>query len=166
MEIKYKNQEYNVDLLIKDDKTFVDINGELCEFEYIANTQNSISLIWGGKKINAHFTEDKNRYYCGFDGKTFIFDKIIEEESSFESSVATADREEIKSPMPGSIVKLEVEKGQKVAEGDPLIVVEAMKMETSLYASIDGVVTEVFVKAGEQVDSDKILMVVEKESVD
>ncbi len=65
--------------------------------------------------------------------------------------------------MPGSIVKVLVEKGQKVDEGDGLIIIEAMKMETTMYSSISGIVTEVNAKAGEQVDSDKVLLVVEKE---
>lgn len=64
--------------------------------------------------------------------------------------------------MPGSVVKLLVQQGQSVEEGAPIIVVEAMKMEITLYSSISGVVTEINVEPGQQVDSDKTLVVIKR----
>lgn len=58
----------------------------------------------------------------------------------------------VTSPMPGKVVKLLVAEGQEVAEGAPLVVVEAMKMENELVAPKSGVVRRVFVKAGETVE--------------
>ena len=55
------------------------------------------------------------------------------------------------APMPGRIVKLMVERGAKVAKGEPLLVLEAMKMEHTIVAPADGVVADVHCAAGEQV---------------
>jgi len=99
-------------------------------------------------------------------GKSYLLEKIdAEAEKHFGDEGANLDKLILKPPMPGSIVKVEVETGQKVNEGDALIIIEAMKMETTLFSSITGVVTEVNVSAKEQVSADKVLIVVEKEIV-
>jgi pyruvate carboxylase len=62
------------------------------------------------------------------------------------------------APMPGMVTEVAVSPGQEVKEGDKLVVLEAMKMLTTVSASQDGVVKEVLVAKGEQVDSDDLLV--------
>ena len=112
---------------------------------------------------NCFVTEDDNSFLVFIDGQTYHFEKIDEQDDfSGNEGGSSSDKEEVKPPMPGSVVKILVEKGQEVNDGDGLIIVEAMKMETTLYASISGVVKEVNVKAGEQVDADRIMILIEK----
>ena len=61
------------------------------------------------------------------------------------------------APMPGMVTEVAVSPGQEVKAGDKLIVLEAMKMLTTVSASADGVVKEILVKKGDQVDSDDLL---------
>ena len=63
--------------------------------------------------------------------------------------------------MPGKVIDLRVEAGQRVSAGETLVVLEAMKMEHPMSASEDGVVTEVRVEVGEQVESGTLLLVFE-----
>ncbi|MGA0845526.1 MAG: pyruvate carboxylase, partial [Luteolibacter sp.] len=65
------------------------------------------------------------------------------------------------APMPGMVTEVAVSPGQEVKEGDKLIVLEAMKMLTTVSASADGRVGEILVKKGEQVDSDDLLVCIE-----
>jgi biotin carboxyl carrier protein len=65
------------------------------------------------------------------------------------------------APMPGAVVEVLVEEGRRVARGDVLVVVEAMKMEHRIAADVDGVVARVEVAAGTQVEADDVLVVVE-----
>ncbi|WP_214367711.1 acetyl/propionyl/methylcrotonyl-CoA carboxylase subunit alpha [Pseudonocardia sp. H11422] len=65
------------------------------------------------------------------------------------------------SPMPGTVTVVEVTEGQRVAAGDRLVVVEAMKMEHVLTAPVDGVVRELRARAGGTVAKDAVLLVVE-----
>ncbi len=58
----------------------------------------------------------------------------------------------IRAPMPGLVVRVEVNEGQVVEVGEGLVVVEAMKMENELRATVKGVVEHVHVKAGERVE--------------
>jgi acetyl/propionyl-CoA carboxylase alpha subunit len=63
------------------------------------------------------------------------------------------------APMPGTVVRVEAKKGQQVAAGDVLVVLEAMKMEHAVRATVDGTVDDVLVAAGEQVDDGAVLVV-------
>lgn len=65
---------------------------------------------------------------------------------------------EIKAPMPGTVVRVEVTSGQAVKSGDDLVFIEAMKMETPVKAPQDGTVVSVEVAKGEAVDSGKVLV--------
>jgi pyruvate carboxylase len=65
---------------------------------------------------------------------------------------------EIGAPIPGVITGLHATIGGKVAKGDKLITLEAMKMQTTLYAPEDGFVAEVFAKVGESVESKDLLL--------
>jgi len=65
------------------------------------------------------------------------------------------------APMPGSVARVLAELGLEVALGDPLIVLEAMKMEHTLVAPHDGVVAEIRVDVGQQVDTGAVLVVVD-----
>ncbi|MGY5846802.1 acetyl-CoA carboxylase biotin carboxyl carrier protein subunit [Salegentibacter sp. HM20] len=68
---------------------------------------------------------------------------------------------DIKAPMPGLILEVNVEEGREVKEGDYLLVLEAMKMENTLTAPRDGVVKTVSIKQGETVEKNQLLIEME-----
>ena len=68
---------------------------------------------------------------------------------------------DIVAPMPGKVIAVDVAEGQAVTAGQRLLVLEAMKMEHALTAPFDGVVTELSVSAGSQVQVEAVLAVVE-----
>jgi biotin carboxyl carrier protein len=67
----------------------------------------------------------------------------------------------VKSPMPGRVMRVLVAVGDRVTAGQPVVVVEAMKMENELRSPGDGVVTEVNVREGAAVDAGAALVVIE-----
>ncbi len=69
-----------------------------------------------------------------------------------------AGGKEITSPMPGQVVLIEVEVGQDVKNGEPVAVVEAMKMENIIRAERDGVIGKIHVAAGDNVAADDVLI--------
>jgi 3-methylcrotonyl-CoA carboxylase alpha subunit len=74
---------------------------------------------------------------------------------SLQEELAAADTDtasgSLAAPMPGKVIKVMIEAGAKVAKGQALLILEAMKMEHTITAPADGVVTEVHYHAGEQV---------------
>jgi pyruvate carboxylase len=65
------------------------------------------------------------------------------------------------APIPGLVASIAVDKLQKVEKGDRLLVMEAMKMQTTIYAPISGKIARLMVKPGEQVESKDLLLVIE-----
>lgn len=68
---------------------------------------------------------------------------------------------EIKAQMPGKVVALKVKKGDKVENGQGVVVVEAMKMENEIAAPKTGTVTDVKVDEGDSVDTGTLMIVIE-----
>ena len=66
---------------------------------------------------------------------------------------------QITSPMPGTILKLNVAEGQAVKAGDVVLILEAMKMENEIVAPCDGTIKQLLVSKGSTVDTDQILAV-------
>ena len=75
-------------------------------------------------------------------------------------AAALASGEVVKAPMPGNILKINVAPGQKVEEGDVLIVLEAMKMENEIVAAKSGTVAQVAVSKGAVVETGAPLVVI------
>ncbi|MBA2653548.1 MAG: ATP-grasp domain-containing protein [Gammaproteobacteria bacterium] len=73
---------------------------------------------------------------------------LARQEATIEE-VTHEHEEQLLAPMPGTIVALLVNSGQKVTKGDKLIVIEAMKMEHTLYAPRDGIVKQCYFKMGD-----------------
>ena len=70
----------------------------------------------------------------------------------------------VPAPMPGVVASIAVQDGQKVVSGDLLLTIEAMKMETAIYAENDGVIKRLVVQAGMQVDAKDLLVEYEGDS--
>lgn len=66
---------------------------------------------------------------------------------------------QILSPMPGTILKINVTEGQTVKAGDIVLILEAMKMENEIVAPCDGTIKQLLVSKGSTVDTDQILAV-------
>lgn len=94
----------------------------------------------------------------------------VDDERTHELRALTAEMgpgdvvQELRAPMPGLVVRVAVQPGDSVSQGDPLVVMEAMKMENELRAEVAGVVGEVHVSEGTTVDRDDVLVTFELES--
>ena len=74
------------------------------------------------------------------------------------TGAATQGARSLRAPMPGLVVKVEVEEGQEVEPGDGLVVVEAMKMENELRATAPGRIERILVSEGDAVEKDDVLV--------
>lgn len=97
--------------------------------------------------------------------KTF---KVYNEEALLHESLKAGGSmgagNELSSGMPGKIVKVFVKPGDVLKQGDPILIMEAMKMENEMRAASDVKIKEIFVKEGENVESGATLVTFAKES--
>ncbi len=66
----------------------------------------------------------------------------------------------IVAPLPGTVVQLNIELGTKVEEDDKALLIEAMKMETTIYVPCKGTIKEIRVKVGDVVEEDDVLAII------
>ena len=92
-----------------------------------------------------------------------IVDKSLEPQEAARPKADPNDPRQVAAPMPGLVVTVAVQQGDKVARGQKLIVMEAMKMQTTLQAEVDGKIGELLVKPGTQVETGELLMRIEAE---
>jgi propionyl-CoA carboxylase alpha chain len=77
--------------------------------------------------------------------------------------VASVPPGSLVAPMPGGVVRVEAEAGQRVSAGQPVLVLEAMKMEHLIVAPADGLLAEILVNQGDQVEAGDVLATVTRE---
>jgi len=68
---------------------------------------------------------------------------------------------EVRAPLAGRILKVEVADGAAVEEDDQILVLEAMKMETPIFAPCSGTVSEVAVKEGDKVEEGQLIVTID-----
>jgi pyruvate carboxylase len=94
----------------------------------------------------------------GMGREASILDKSIQTKPKARAKADLADPLQIGAPIPGIITSITVSVGTKVAKGDKVMTLEAMKMQTTLYASSDGVVDSIHVRVGDTVEAKDLLI--------
>lgn len=147
--------------LDKKEKNFVFSDGKnTFQAEIRVMAPNELSILIGEKSHRIYFAEDKGKRYFFVGGSQFIIKEPGGREESFERGEerAVEDKLMIKAPMPGKVIKINVNENEKIRKNQTLAIVEAMKMENEIKSSIDGFVKKIFVSAGDLVDSEKPLI--------
>jgi biotin carboxyl carrier protein len=101
------------------------------------------------------FTLKINSVLCMVEVKD-RFDLLLEKMGMNSSTSAKVNS--IKAPMPGLIIDLKIKVGETVKPGDPLLILEAMKMENIIKSPGEGVVKSVKIKKGDSVEKNQVLI--------
>ncbi|MFO7888791.1 MAG: biotin/lipoyl-containing protein [bacterium] len=140
------------------------IEDTLYELELEPTAPQVLSLIIDNNSYKVTYASNGNELYVHIRGEVFKFQIPDEDEDISELAEGEAGDQDlfIKSTMPGSILKIEVKEGDKVEEGQCLVIVEAMKMETGLHSTISGKVKKICTESGKQINSGEVLIELEK----
>ena len=138
------------------------IDYEVLEINYL---KNEIILLNGKKKYKCEILKEniKNQTYVikinGHISSIRLMksvEKTIEKLGINKNSLQNVNV--IKAPMPGLILEVMFKVGDKVKKGDPIIVLEAMKMENILTAPVDAIIKEIKVKPQQTVEKNNVLI--------
>jgi pyruvate carboxylase len=133
--------------------------GETCEVEIADGKTYMIKLLKIGKldmegnkavafEVNGNRTEIKTKDRNNKDMQEFSAIQMADESNHLEHG----------APIPGTVSAILVSEGDTITENQPLMIVEAMKMETKVSASVAGVVESIVVKEGQQVKAGELLI--------
>ena len=133
----------------------VDIGGKPADVEIIRAGEGQLDLLIDGQRVTAYVSSDNTTRWVTVNGQTFVLTKS----SGAKRRGAGHDHASgLAAPMPGQVRGVNVSEGESVAKGQTLLVLEAMKMEIRIQAPFDGVVSTIFVKAGQTVEREQILV--------
>lgn len=163
MQAKVNGKTYDIELVSKEGNNVqISLNGEILDLDVVMSEDGFCSLLFDGNSYNAESV-------CHSEGKYTIttnfkhFDIVLSNPQkkflrNARANVADEMQESIVSPMPGKIIRIMVEENQEVKKGDALLVIEAMKMQSTYTAAQDAVVDKVLVSEGDSVLRDQLLI--------
>jgi biotin carboxyl carrier protein len=130
----------------------------------LALPHGAVSLLVDGQVYDVEFDDVGEEVQVLVRGDVFRVDVADERSLRLRAGAAplkVEGRVVLTAPMPGKVVRVLVKQGEKVQEGQGLLVVEAMKMENELKSPKAGTVTEVFAREGSPVEANAKLLTVE-----
>ena len=141
--------------------------GRLVGFRLNSEPEAVVRMRYDGNSVAAS-PDDGVGTATSVEGRVYVFDRGEAYEFALDTGERSADEATagdgaILSPMPGKIVSVAAKAGAKLKKGDPILVLEAMKMEHTLTAPFDGKLAELNAKAGAQVSEGVLLAKLEKE---
>ena len=157
LKLKDNNGLHELDVQRKGEKLTAQIDDKSIELE-INELPNSRYIIKSGDRIIRGYAIKKKDYiFIHINGCSWNFKDVTNEDVSVHSAGGDGDNK-IVSPMPGSVIKILVNEGDKVELDQPLVIVEAMKMENEVHSQMNGIVDKVLVESGQQVGFGELLI--------
>jgi 3-methylcrotonyl-CoA carboxylase alpha subunit len=123
--------------------------GDSIEGAFVRTGPNAGLWTINGVRHRVAAVEHNGSVWAAVNGRVFRFDLIDPD----EPQGAVLAENAVAAPMPGKVIKVYRGEGDTVEEGEPVIVVEAMKMEHTLRAPTSGTISELRCAEGDQVDS-------------
>lgn len=163
-EINIENRTAHIEILNRvGSKMIVAVDDKKYEIDIVMVEKGVYSILYKGHSHNVELIEgNSSKHYVVNTFARSFNAEIIDAETKYQQS-RTAGKEtegdnNISSPMPGKVVKIPVNKGDKVIQGQTLIVVEAMKMQSEFKATADRIVGEILVREGDLVAAHQIMI--------
>jgi biotin carboxyl carrier protein len=149
-------REFEVELILRDD---ADLRARIDGREIAARAEpladGSTTLTIEGRRIRVIASRRRDAIAVAAGPASFEFREVAARRAGPAHGLVTP---EVSAPMPGKVLKLLVHEGERVAPGQPLLIMEAMKMETTLYAESAAQVKRIAVAAGDAVEHGALLI--------
>ncbi len=165
MEFEYiiDGQLRTISLEKKGDAYIVSDGDGLFEADIQAISANIISMKIGERSVRAYVARDKDKLYLQLDGFQFLLTEPSQSGDGFQRGKEQSQEDMllVKSPMPGKVIKINVAEKDEVLKNQTLVIVEAMKMENEIKASMDGTVKKIYCSPGDLVETQNPLIELE-----
>jgi biotin carboxyl carrier protein len=167
LEINLNNRKAIVELLYQEGNIMkVAVDNKIYELDIVKVEEGVYSILLNNTSYNIELFQNGNskKYTVNTYLNSYSVE-IIDAETKYlrsrEKGLFGQTGNKIYSPMPGKVVRILVKAGDKVTEGETIIVVSAMKMESEFKAKKDGVVKEILTSEGATVNGNQPLVIIE-----
>lgn len=165
MEIQVGNKILDVTLLSKEGNNVrIEVNGTVYDVDVAMLENGTCSMIYDGNSYSAELIKSSNdkHYQVNLNYSTYQIDMLDSSAKYMRmrrgSSTNVAQSDTIAAPMPCKIVKIYVKPGDQLHEGDTVLTMEAMKMQSNYKVTSDCTVKEILVSEGDSVRVEQTLI--------
>ena len=157
IKFNYKEEEINVTYKANKDGSFnIHNSSNAFVYEYF---EDGIDIEFNGRRNFSKITTSNNKILVHMPYGDILLDIV----PRFVVPGMEVQAGGLVAPMPGRVIDLKVKKGSKVKAGDTLVILEAMKMEHSIKATENGVISDLFISSNDQVENGALLMVLKSD---
>jgi len=151
-EIKVVNIETGTGDSHKAESYVAAIDGNKYEFNAAKISANCFSLAFAKMHRIIYAAENDKKIFIHLEGRVIELEKTGNDLKKFSSDgLEYGAKDQIVTPMPGKVVKILVNEGDKIELGQPLVIVESMKMENEIKSPTNGTVVSIHFKDGDLV---------------
>jgi 3-methylcrotonyl-CoA carboxylase alpha subunit len=143
-----EQKDYQVGVTYHADGWDIDVRGIEADLSLLARDGAELSIKLGATSMHGAVRRDGDSFHVFTGGRHFV---LAYNDPMAHAGEAEAAGGRLTAPMPGKVVAVLATAGQKVKKGDPLVIMEAMKMEHTIAAPSDGLVEEILYQVGDQV---------------
>jgi len=139
----------------------VTVDGRRYDIREVARMKDGVGFLLGNESHVARVTNGANGLQLSVGGRIYRLRQDVVDADRPASGRGGDGR--LEAPMPGTIIAVHVSAGDRVRTGQPLVVLESMKMHNEIVSPLDGVVAKLNCRAGEQVAFGQLLVEVAPE---
>lgn len=160
MQPKYglNSNTHRVTPLRRNETISLTVDGQLIEVQYHRLNKHEAELTISGTVRHVYIAQNDNKLFLHLDGKAWQLD-ILNDFS--EEHAGGASSGSVNAPMPGVVIEIHVALGQAVHQGDTLMLIESMKLQTEIKSTIAGTVKKIGVEPGSNFDKGVLLAEIE-----
>ncbi len=157
-----KEQNFEFENVIEEDERRLLQNGQPVDYDMVALGDGRYSLIKNNRAYIVHLVRNGELSHVHVLGEYFPVQVEDERQRKLKELVKSSHQgpaeQVLKAPIPGLVIKIHAAAGETIAKGDPLLVLEAMKMENIIKAPCDCTVQEVYVSEKDAVQQNQQLL--------
>ncbi len=162
LEIEIGGRRRSVELEREGARVRCRIDGRAVEADAVEVGPGAYSILLGGQSFEVRGTPSHDGLHIDSAGREFVarVADLRTWRGKHGASVEAAGRQQIVAPMPGKVIRVLVQAGEKIEAGKGVLVVEAMKMQNEIRAPKSGTVEKLLVKEGQAVNAGEALAVI------
>ncbi len=159
--VRYGEREHVVEVLPEDGAWNIVVDGRAARVDSAELAPGAYSILADGRSREVAVEREGDQFRVRLGGDTLeltVLDEVRARTRRPERAAVARGPVSLKAPMPGLVVELKIAPGQAVKQGQPVIVIEAMKMQNELVAPADGTVEKIHVDARQSVEANQPLI--------
>ncbi|HXJ05743.1 MAG TPA: biotin/lipoyl-containing protein [Candidatus Acidoferrum sp.] len=153
-----------VELVRDADRWKISLDGRVVDADVVEIDRNTLSVLLEGESYDVRFAQSPEGV-LNIQADLQEFTAEVDDPRAWRGrqhgALETEGRQQVVAPMPGKVIRLLVQAGEKVEAGQGLLVVEAMKMQNEIRSPKNGIVERLQVKEGQPVNAGEVLAWVE-----